>query len=326
MNRIAFMVADLSVYWNSVILTLAAVGAVWVFLGLYLKAEGDALAGVLATPVALALSLVLARLIHWYCQSDSYESLHAAMTEVSFGSFALMGAFAGCALTALLLRLVRISRNLPRMLDCMSIAGAGGMAVGRLASFYDTSARGPLTGLTELPLAYPVTNAVSGLEEYRIATFLFQAAVSGVIFISLMVLFFRKKARKDGDITLIFLLCHGAAQVLLDSTRYDSLYFRSNGFVSIVQVLGALAVGLAAIVFSVRLVKRQGFKGWYFALWLGFAALMGLGGYMEYYLQRHGDMMLICYIVMGTALMALVALVLTIRRLAEKETRVSVRE
>ena len=166
MNRIAFMVADLSVYWNSVILTLAAVGAVWVFLGLYLKAEGDALAGVLATPVVLALSLVLGRLIHWYCQSDSYESLQAAMLDVSFGSFALMGAFAGCALTALLLRLVRISRNLPRMLDCMSIGGAGGMAVGRLASFYDTSARGPLTGLTELPLAYPVTNAVSGLEEY----------------------------------------------------------------------------------------------------------------------------------------------------------------
>ena len=322
MNRIAFLIADLSVYWSSVILALAAATAICLFLGLYLKAEGDALAASLTVPVALALSLFLGRVIHWYCQSDSYESLHAALVDFAFGRFALMGAFAACALTALLLRVLGICRNLPRMLDCMSIAGAAGIALGRLASFYDTSARGPLTNLTELPLAYPVINAVSGLEEYRIATFLFQAVVTGVIFVSLMVLFFRKKARKDGDLTLIFLLCHGAAQVLLDSTRYDSLFFRSNGFVSIVQVLGAVGIGLAAIVFSVRLVKQQGFKAGYIGLWAGFAALMGLGGYMEYYLQRHGDKMLICYIVMGAALIALVALVLNIRRLAEKETKI----
>ena len=319
MNRIAFLIADLSVYWSSVILALAAAAAVCLFLGLYLKLEGDALAASLAVPAAMLLSLFFGRLLHWYCQSDSYESLGAALADVSFGRFALMGAFAGCALAALLLRVLRLCRNLPRMLDCMSIAGAGGIAVGRLASFYDTSARGPLTGLTELPLAYPVTNAVSGLEEFRIAIFLLQAAVTGVIFISLLARFFRERHRKDGDITLIFLLCHGAAQVLLDSTRYDSLFFRSNGFVSIVQVLGAVGIGLAAILFSVRLVRQQGFKARYIGLWAAFAALLGLAGYMEYYLQRHGDRMLICYIVMGTALSALVALVLTIRRLADRK-------
>lgn len=320
MNRIAFLIADLSVYWSSVILTLAVAGAICLFLGLYLKTGGDTLSGVLAVPGSLVLSLLLGRFIHWYCQSGSYESMLSAMTRFSTGGFALMGAFAACALTALVLRLLRFSGNLPRMLDCMSIAGAAGIAVGRLASFYDTSARGPLTELTGLPLVYPVTNAVSGLEEFRIATFLFQAVVTGIIFAGLLVIFLREKDRKDGDITLVFLLCHGAAQVLLDSTRYDSLFFRSNGFVSIVQVLGALGIGLAAILFSIRLVKQQGFKPWYIGLWVGFAALMGIGGFMEYYLQRHGDKMLVSYIIMGAALMGLVALVLTIRHLAEKDT------
>ena len=128
----------------------------------------------------------------------------------------------------------------------------------------------------------------------------------------------KRKDFPDGDICLIFLLCYGASQVLLDSTRYDSLYFRSNGFVSIVQVLSACAIGLAAILFSVRLVQEQGWKRWYLALWALLAGLIGLAGYMEYFVQRWSRKIVLGYSVMTAALAAVIAVILAIRFLAQR--------
>ena len=164
-------------------------------------------------------------------------------------------------------------------------------------------------------------NQVSGQLEYRLATFLFQSVIAAVIFVVLLVLWLRERRRgtaEDGDICLLFLLCHGAVQVALDSTRYDSLFFRSNGFVSIVQVLGALAIGLTVIVFSVRLVRRRGFKAWYLLLWLAVAALLGLGGYMEYHVQRHASEAVFAYSMMSLALAGLMGMGFWIRALAGK--------
>ncbi|MBQ8835168.1 MAG: prolipoprotein diacylglyceryl transferase [Oscillospiraceae bacterium] len=319
MDRIAFIYGEIFIYWSSIVLTLAAACAACLFLAVYLKKGGNGAAGALAVPMSMLLGIVLARLIHWYCRADSYVSLTTALTDYSSGGYALMGVFAGCALTAVLLRLLRVSRSLPEMLDCMCLGGAAGIAVGRLACFFNAADRGQiLEGMTELPWVYPVVNTVSGAMEYRLATFVIQAMVTAVIFLGLAIFFLtgREGKRRDGDLTLIFLLCYGASQVVLDSTRYDSLFFRSNGFVSIVQVLGALAIGLACVVFSVRLVKARGFKAWYIALWVLFAALVGGAGYMEYHVQRHGDQAVFAYSVMSGCLVGLIALVLIIRALA----------
>ena len=322
MERIAFIYGETFVYWSSIVLTMAAACAICIFVALYLPKSRNVRACAQVIPFSMVVSLVLGRLIHWYCRTDSYSSFLSAMTSFSNGGFALMGVFAGCLFVACFLRLMDTSENLPEMLDCMSIAGAGGIALGRLASLFNTSGRGQIiNGTTSLPWVYPVTNAVSGTDEYRLATFMLQAIVTLVIFVALLVFYLRgqkKGNRKDGDATLLFLLSYGASQVILDSTRYDSLFFRSNGFVSIVQVLGAFGIGIPTILLSIRLVKQRGWKYWYLGLWALWAGLMGLGGYMEYYVQRHGDQAAFAYSVMGTALVALVALGCVIWYLAEK--------
>ena len=316
MERIAFINGEQFIYWSAIVLTLAAASAACVFAALYLGKSGNAPAASLAVPLSMVLSLVLARLVHWYCRTDSYESFFAAMTDLSTGGFALMGVFGGCALAAAILRLLRISRNLPEMLDCMCLAGSLGIALGRLSAFFNSSDRGQiLEGMTELPWVYPVTNAVSGAVEYRLATFLIQAIAAGVIFAVLLVFWLAGNRRNSGDTALLFLLCYGASQVVLDSTRYDSLFFRSNGFVSMVQVLGALGMGLAIVVFSVRMVKRRGFRVWQILLWVLIAALIGGAGYMEYYVQRHGDLAAFAYSVMSACLAGVVLVTVLIRGL-----------
>ncbi len=318
MDQIAFISGGTVVYWNSIVLTLAAATAACFFLAFYLGKTGNAAAGFAAVPLSIFLGLVFSRLLHWYWRPDNYESFRAAMTDLYTGGYALVGVFLGCFLTAALLRLLRLHRELPEMLDCMCLAGAAGISVGRLASMFNSSDRGQvLENFRNLPFAYPVTNAVSGAVEYRLATFMLQSIVALVLFLVLTWFYLKGSGkRKSGDTCIIFLMCYGASQVVLDSTRYDSLFFRSNGFVSIEQVLGAAALVGAIWIFSARLVKNRGFKFWYVLLWLLIAAVIGVAGFMEYYVQRHGSTALFSYSIMSLCLAAAAALTLLIRTLA----------
>ena len=323
MDRIAFIIGDTFVYWSSIVLTLAAATAICIFLAAYLGKSGNGVGAALLIPIALIASLALGRLVHWYSRSDSYAGLEAAMTDFTSGGYALIGVFAGCFLAALLLRFLFIVRDLPELLDCMSLGGAAGIAVGRLACFFNASDRGQiLENIQSLPWAYPVTNAVSGAIEYRLATFLLQAMATGGIFVILLLVFtigHGTKKMKHGNVALLFLLLYGVSQAVLDSTRYDSLFLRSNGFVSIVQILSAAAIVLVAVIFSVRMVKARKLRFWQFPLWICMLGGLGCAGFMEYYVQRHGDQAAFAYSVMSAALLAVVDLVLITWALEKKK-------
>ena len=320
MDKLAYVSGETFLYWNSIVLTLAAATAICFFLAFYLYKSGNALAGFTAVPACLGLSLVLARFFHWYCRADSYPDFLTAMTDYTSGGYALMGVFLGCFLVAVLLRLLQFSLDLGEMLDCMSIAACAGIAVGRLNSLFNATDRGNvLAHMTNLPFAYPVTNAVSGAQEYRLATFMIQAMVALALLILLSLTYIRgnKKGKlPSGDTCYVFLLLYGASQVVLDSTRYDSLFFRSNGFVSVVQVLGAVALVLSMILFSRRMVKARGFRAWQIFLWLLIGIAIAGAGYMEYYVQRRGNEALFAYSVMSGCLLLVVLLTLLIRGLA----------
>ena len=320
MDKIAFYSGSTAIYWNSVILTLAAATAICFFLAFYLGKSGNGAAGFAVVPVSIVLSLVFARFFHWYCQSDSYSGFSDAMTNYAEGGYALMGVFLGCALAAVLTRILCLHRNLPEMLDAMSMAACAGMVVGRLSALFNASDRGQvLVNFRSLPIASPVNNAVSGAVEYRLATFALQSRVALALFIGLAVFYNKGQKRgklRDGDTCLLFLLFYGASQVVLDSTRYDSLFFRSNGFVSVVQVLGAVALVLAVILFSRRMEKARGFRAWQIFLWLLIGIAIGGAGYMEYYVQRRGNEALFAYSVMSGCLLFVILLTLLIRFLA----------
>ena len=320
MNRIAFIIEETFLYWSSIVVTLAGVSAILMFLSLTLGEKDDRAAGMAAVPLAGGLSLIFSRLVHWYCHPVGYASLTAALTDYRNGGYALIGVFFGCILAALLLRLLRVSGNLPRMLDHMAIAGSLGIALGRLASLFNNSDRGMLLSAeVPFPLASAVVNSVSGATENRLAVFMLQAMVAAVLFVVLWIFYTRGRRKgtlRDGDTCLIFLLCYCAAQALLDSPRYDNLYFRSNGFVSVVQIFSALTVAAAAIIVTVRLIRSRGGKWGLMALPL--LPLLGIAGYMEYHVQRHGDQAAFAYTVMGLCLGCFVLLTLLMRSLAAR--------
>ena len=183
-----------------------------------------------------------------------------------------------------------------------------------------------IESIRSLPIVYPVTNAVTGVVEWRFATFLIQSIITGAITLVLLLFYLagqqgkRRKVR-DGDTATLWLCAYGASQVVLDSTRYDSLFMRSNGFISIVQILGAAALILTMLWFSVRMVKARGFRVWYIPVWLAYAGCAGGAGYMEYWVQRHGDQAVFSYSIMTGCLTAMVVCTFLVRWLAVQRER-----
>lgn len=287
MEKIAFIIGEDFLYWSPLILALGVLAAVAMFLGLQMLHTGKLTAAFLTVPLALLLGAALGRLVYWYCLPDSYGSLKAALTDFSADGYALLGVFAGCALAAGFMGLIRVTRGLPAMLDCMAVAGCLGMAVGRLNHFFNPFDRGMvLNTLRTLPLAYPIANEATGEAEYRLATFMVQALVAAALFVILLVHFLTTGRKRGGETCLLFCLCHGASQIVMDSTRYDSLFLRSNGFVSMVQIAGAVLMVLAVVLFSVRMVRVRGFKWWFVLFWVAIVGLLTAAGIMEYYVQR----------------------------------------
>ena len=306
MEKIAVILGNHVIYWRPLLLAAGAAAAILIFLGLYLMESRRGVSAAVSAVLAVVLGLLGARLVHWYCRFGEYSGLWDALTHFSSG-FALLGVFFGCLTAALLGHSRREPRGLAAELDCMSIAGCAGIAVGRLAYFYSGADRGPLASSTRgLPWVYPVTNAVSGAAEYRFATFLVQAICAGVLFVLLLTVylaFTRRKKLRPGGVFELFVLFYSSTQAVLDSTRYDSLAFRSNGFVSVVQVFSAIGMVAVIVCSAVRLMRRhRGFRVW--PLLLSFLAVAGLGaaGYMEYYVQRHGSRAVMAYSIMSSAL------------------------
>ena len=304
MYPIAAMLNSLVLYRYSLILALAAAAGICCFMACCCHQKIPCRQGAAVSLISLILSLLFSRLVYWYGRPDSFTSLFQALLSRSTETLALTGCFAGCGLAALFLGKQAGRR---KILDCMCVAGCAAISLGRLACFFSETNRGQvMTTLTGIPWAYPVATISGGLE-YRFATFLFQAMAAAVLGIFLAVIFFRKK-RQPGEVTLLFLLCYSATQIILDSTRYDSLYLRSNGFVSMVQVLSAVALVGVVVLLCIRTAKILSIRKWMVPVWIALAGLFGGVGYMEYYVQRHGREAAFSYTIMGICLTSIVAL------------------
>ena len=321
MEQVAFINGNSFYYWSYIILTLAAVAAICVYASMYIGKGGKSVGLFASIAMSVIFGVILSRLMHWYCYSNAYTDFVSAMTNYNSGGFGLMGVFAGCLLSVMIVRLLHLCDDAPVMLDCMAVACGLGIAVGRLSALFNSADRGVIVpNSVGFPFAVPITNSVSGLPENRLATFMIQAILVGVIVIGIMLYMLISKVLKkkipNGDISLIFLLLYGAVQIVCDSTRYDSMFLRSNRFVSLVQILALVALLVPLFWFSARMVIRMGFRLWQIPIWIAILGSLGLAGYMEYYVQRNGHKAVLAYSVMSGALLLVILMVLLTRWLS----------
>lgn len=295
------------IYWRSVIIASGVISFFLMLTGLRLIQGRKLLPILAAAPLCVPGALLIGRLLHWYCLPESYPSFTAALTDWRNGGFSLVGIIASAILFAWLLRLLKAEPDLPGLLDDIAAAGALGIAAGRLCEQFGPSDRGKLLienpSLHKLPFSAMVIHPISGAEEWRFATFCVQSLWAFFLFALLMGRFFllrRKEAAavgkaENGMSFLLFLTLYCEGQILWDSTRYDALFLRSNGFVSFEQILCCAVLTLILAVCGLHRQKTGTTLRRYLIAVAVFLGGFALAGFMEYYVQRHGGTYLFAY-------------------------------
>ncbi|MBP5609376.1 MAG: prolipoprotein diacylglyceryl transferase, partial [Lachnospiraceae bacterium] len=212
-------------------------------------------------------------------------------------------------LAAGLIRSLHLNKSLPACLYALAPATPLGMGLMYLSCLFNYNCRGKftvdVTSMQHLPFATAVPEA--GEVSFRFATF-FWSAVFMFILSYVCTEFYYIKKKERCSTACFFLLLFSAGQFILDSTRYDAEYFPFNGFVSILQIFDGVCILVLTIAFSVRVIKRKGFKWYYILIWLAQAGAMTATGMMEYMVQRYSDQHLKYYGFMGLSCVAMFAI------------------
>ena len=309
MSSVMLAIGSVSLYKSALVIALGAAACFALMYALYISHGGFGPAAWLFAAADIVLSVLFCRFLHYYCHAEQYASFFKAMTDYSLGGYVLVGTVPAALLAAYLTRLSGLCQNTSRLLDCFAPGAVLAAAFIRLSALFNSTCRGKITVRTpflqHLPLASPVT-ASSGAAEYRFATFFVEFLLLAVMFFLALRFFFKRRRKpmkagqkRDGNVALFALLLVGTAEMLLDSTRYDSSFFPFNGFVSVGQIGAAVCVLSALVTWSVRSVRANGRTFFHWALWIGWFVAMAVSGVSEYFVQRHGDWYLGCYAVMA---------------------------
>ncbi|MBQ1575818.1 MAG: prolipoprotein diacylglyceryl transferase [Oscillospiraceae bacterium] len=305
MREVAFCFGRVTLYWDTLLIALACAAGFLALWGTYGANGGKKRAFWLLVPLGLVLSLAVARTIFWYCHSEQFSSLAAALVPGSSGGFCLSGVVIGFVLAALLLRLAGIEKDTALLLDCASPALALCLALVRLSSLFSGGCRGKVPITDPRFCRLPFAAAAPGGGEYRFASFFVGALLFLVLFAVLTLLFVRRWGRR-GDVFLAFLVLYSAVELVIDSTRNDASYFTFNAFISVAQILGAAAMLGVLVVFSRRSIRSGGPKLHRVLCWVAWFLGAAIAGVSEYLVQRHGNWQLGCYTLMTIGALILV--------------------
>ena len=304
---IAICIGSTVIYWSSIIITLAVVCAFALSFSLYTANGGSSNTMWAFLPMAVFLSVIFSRFIHWYCHSEQYNGMLKAMTDYSSGGYCLPGVMLGICLAVFLVKWIKLAPGTAELFDALAPGAALGFALIRLSSLFTSFCRGKIVinnpKFQQLPLGSGIITT-GGDVQYRFASFFVSFMLLSILCAALLCFYGRnrntvmKRGLQKGNVALMFLLFFASSEFIIDSSRYDSSFLRSNGFVSLMQILCAVIFVSILVYYSINSVKANGIRRYHYILWGIFLAAVGTTGYFEYLIQRHGDWYLLGYSVM----------------------------
>ena len=318
MSGAILTIGGLTLYKSALVIALGAAACFCLGFALYSAHGGFRPAFWLFAFCDLVLSILFTRFLHFYCHAEQYPSFWRAMTDYSVGGYVLAGLVPAALAAGGIVKAAGLTRNTARLFDCFAPGAALAVALIRLSALFNSTCRGKIVVhtpiLQHLPLASAVSSS-SGAAEYRFATFFVEFLLMCGVFLLVLRFFYTRRRRamkadqpRDGNTALYALLLFGAAELPMDSTRYDSSFMQFNGFVSIGQMAAAFCILAVLIVWSVRSIRANGRGPFHWKIWgLWFLAL-AVTGFSEYFVQRFGNLYLVCYPVMAAGCFFLVRL------------------
>lgn len=296
MNDVAFFYYDKNIYWHGIIMALAVAALLVCVFALRIMQRGNAknlgIIAVLALPAALFSS----RFTYCFFELESFSDIKGQMLTANGGN-SFLGAALGVIAVVLLARIFKLIDNVAELLDCIAPSAALGIGIGRLSAIFSTSDRGmEISGGEGMKIitAYDETGS-----NKVVAVFFYESVCAVLLFLALLAFFVwiyamkgKEKEAKSGDVALMFLVGFGTTQGVLESMRTDSLTIVGLRFVRVLQIAALLCILIAAVVFSVRAIKKNKVFWPVLISWVLQLALLGIQIYIEFKITADTQIML----------------------------------
>ncbi|MBD9097240.1 MAG: prolipoprotein diacylglyceryl transferase [Ruminococcaceae bacterium] len=256
-NRVAFSIGNLTVYWYGILIALGFLLAM-----VYASCRAPQFGAKSDDVVEAAIwgiigGMIGARTYFVIYKWEDFKDNLLSIFEIWNGGIAIYGGLIGGILAGFIVCKVR-KVKFTAMLDLCSIGFLIGQGIGRWGNFMNVEAYGePMTvnlpwGMTSEKILRELSNKGYAVTEGTLVhpCFLYESlwCLLGVLVLHL----FSKHRRFDGEVALLYCVWYGSERFIVEGLRTDSLYW---GSVRVSQALSAVLVVAAAIVWIVIRVK-----------------------------------------------------------------------
>lgn len=267
LDKVAFSIGGLHIYWYGIIITAGILVAAAYGLSQTKKYGLDPNRVIDTVMGGLIGAYVGARLYFVLFSLSEYDSF-IDIINVRDGGLAIYGGIIGAVIVGGIISKIR-KLKFPPMLDIAGLGFLIGQSIGRWGNFVNREAFGKNTnlpwGMTSKDIQFYLkqnkdaiaTNndiIVDPLEAVH-PTFLYESIWCAIGFIVLH--FYAKKRKFDGEVFLIYIAWYGAGRFVIEGLRTDSLML---GKLRVSQLLAAISVIVSiALIFFIRSrIKRAG--------------------------------------------------------------------
>ena len=243
-NRVAFEIFGVAVYWYGLLialgLTLAMVYGYHESKRVKLETDDFLNMILIAVPVAILCARAYYVIFSWEMYRDDWVSVF----DIRSGGIAIYGGVIGAGLTVFgYCRAKKISA--PKVLDILAVGLLIGQCIGRWGNFVNGEAFG---ASCDLPWAMTIQQGGRMVADSVHPTFFYESLWNGI---GIAVLLLYKKMKEfDGELFCAYLSWYGLGRVWIEGLRADSLYI---GDVRVSQILA----GLTAIVGIVIVIRMR---------------------------------------------------------------------
>lgn len=268
-NRVAFSIGDLPVYWYGILIALGFILAI-LYVSRRAKEFGVDADRMLDVILGGAIGgIVGARAYYVILQWDYYGQNLSQIFNTRSGGMAIYGGLIGGVLIGLLMCKIRRVKFMPA-LDLVVGGFLIGQGIGRWGNFVNIEAFGANTslpwGMSSSVITDYLTQHEAELEAIGMdidpnmpvhPTFLYESlwCLLGFAFIA----WYTRRRKFDGELTLLYMMWYGAGRAVIEGLRTDSLMIPGTSLRAS-QVLAAAMAVVAAIIWIVKTskVKKAG--------------------------------------------------------------------
>ncbi len=260
-NRVAFSIGNLDIYWYGVIIAVGFGMGLWVYLSHNRSCGIHPDEGLDIILWAMVGAIVCARAYYVAFQWDNYKDNLKEIFNLRGGGLAIYGGIIGALIVAFVVCRIK---KLP-MLPVADAAFPGvmlGQAIGRWGNFFNMEAFGTNTtlpwGMTSDTIAAYLSRHQAALAAQGVMvdptlpvhpTFLYES-LWNLIGVAILLLWLFPRRSYDGQITLGYTAWYGLGRFFVEGLRTDSLMW---GSVRVSQALGGVlflaAAGLMLFIF-----------------------------------------------------------------------------